>query len=576
MTTNAQAFLAAILSDLGVYVSWTKIDGNRSYNQCHTSIDSLASFILAEDAQGKTVYHACATYRDQRGVWNERRKKFEQRCQANAYGARAFWLDIDVGKGKPWATVPDAAEAVERFCYQTGFPVPIYVGSGSGLHVYWPLALTLNPTDWLPYALGLKELASQHGLNPDPTRTADIASVLRTPGTHNRKHAIAAPVQAGPVQGPYDLGLFTRLLQVKPLIAPASRPGTRATGLNAALVSPPVHQASYAERVADQCEQVGALRQTRGNLAEPLWYAALGVLSFCIDGDKFGHEWSSGYAQYTERETQDKLDRTKLLTGATTCAKFASLNSATCSACPFMGKITSPIVLGQNSLSPALITTLPQTAAIPDPPNQPLPKIPLPWKWSIRKQLVMEISRNDTDSEVLISEYPIFLDGVQTGEVQNSSFSYHFKQYLPHKGWIDIHIPAKTLMGSSGFAELFGRGAVIHDAKAFIAYVRAAVDMYHSQQGPRMRYDQFGWKSNDTAFLYGRRLYNASGSAEVIGSEEIKTRSQWLVPQRGGSLEGWSGAANALFQIGCEAQSFGLLCSFAAPLMRFQDRKSVV
>lgn len=38
-----------------------------------------------------------------------------------------------------------------------------------------------------------------------------------------------------------------------------------------------------------------------------------------------------------------------------------------------------------------------------------------------------------------------------------------------------------------------------------------------------------------------------------------------------GSLEDWSAAANMLFAAGCEAQSFMLLSSFAAPLMAFFD-----
>ena len=40
-----------------------------------------------------------------------------------------------------------------------------------------------TPETWARYAHGLKILCVKHGLHADPTRTADISSVLRTPGT---------------------------------------------------------------------------------------------------------------------------------------------------------------------------------------------------------------------------------------------------------------------------------------------------------------------------------------------------------------------------------------------------------
>src|SRR5262249_8163095 len=59
-------------------------------------------------------------------------------------------------------------------------------------------------------------------------------------------------------------------------------------------------------------------------------------------------EWSSGYEGYTERETQERLDRARsTLTGATTCARFHELNPEPCERCPHWGKINSPIGLGK-------------------------------------------------------------------------------------------------------------------------------------------------------------------------------------------------------------------------------------
>jgi hypothetical protein len=98
-----------------------------------------------------------------------------------------------------------------------------------------------------------------------------------------------------------------------------------------------------------------ALRDEKGCLPEPLWYAALGVLAFCEDGEELAHEWSSGFEGYTEPETKDRLDRAHTLTGATTCERFNGLNSAVCGACPHWRRIKSPIVLGQPAAEPVTI-----------------------------------------------------------------------------------------------------------------------------------------------------------------------------------------------------------------------------
>jgi hypothetical protein len=45
----------------------------------------------------------------------------------------------------------------------------------------------------------------------------------------------------------------------------------------------------YADTIADGCRQVDALRRS-GNISEPHWYAVLGVLARCEDGEVKAHE----------------------------------------------------------------------------------------------------------------------------------------------------------------------------------------------------------------------------------------------------------------------------------------------
>jgi hypothetical protein len=94
----------------------------------------------------------------------------------------------------------------------------------------------------------------------------------------------------------------------------------------------------FGEVIAEHCEQMRTLRDSKGRIREPLWHAALGVLAFCEDGERLAHEWSSGDERYTQQETQEYLERLRELSGATTCRRFHELNPQVCERCPFWGK----------------------------------------------------------------------------------------------------------------------------------------------------------------------------------------------------------------------------------------------
>lgn len=107
---------------------------------------------------------------------------------------RGFWLDIDVDpakaeQGQGYATLQEAMAAVKAFRIAARLPRPTHVvGSGGGLHVYWIVDAPIEPTQWQASAKMFKALTKSMGLLADPTRTADIASLMRVPGTFNFKN----------------------------------------------------------------------------------------------------------------------------------------------------------------------------------------------------------------------------------------------------------------------------------------------------------------------------------------------------------------------------------------------------
>lgn len=141
--------------------------------------------MAAEHSQaGDDVYFACAEYLTP-----------DSRKAENAAGARAFWLDIDCGEqkaaeGKGYATKDDGTAALRKFIIAAGLPDPTHIlDSGSGMHVYWALTTPLPVAEWRAVASQLKALTKSLGFLADPSRTADIASVLRVPGTLNHKYS---------------------------------------------------------------------------------------------------------------------------------------------------------------------------------------------------------------------------------------------------------------------------------------------------------------------------------------------------------------------------------------------------
>jgi hypothetical protein len=338
------------------------------------------------------------------------------------------------------------------------------------------------------------------------------------------------------------------------------------------------NEPNFTEPVTRACKQVAQLPLSHGKLSEPLWYAVIGVLSACTDGQRYAHAWSAGYGGYTYAETQSRLDRSKEF-GPTTCAKFESLNAAGCQGCPFRGRITSPIQLGRSRpvASAADMGNTREGHRVDGgsgedekEESQNYPSVPEPYK-IINRQLVFCHEKKEGEEKLeLISSYPIYLDAVQTGEVAGG-YSLSMKLKLPHEPLQSIIMSAKAFFSSSGLSEIAGQGVMVHNPDLFKNFVRASVDKWNGERKLERRYDQFGWKDEETAFLFGTNLYTATDVRTVIGSDEVQSRSQYLGPRRNGSIGGWSNAANQLFALGHEVQAFALLSSFAAPLMRFHS-----
>lgn len=152
-------------------------------NQSVKDINDAINHSFVNSNAGLDSYFAMAEYNTS-----------DNRTAANTSGAFGFWIDSDVGaekadSGKGYRTVEDAETALIKFCKDADLPEPTHiVNSGGGLHAYWAVSEFINHEPWRNFAGKFKTLTKSHGFLADPTRTADIASVLRVPGTYNYKY----------------------------------------------------------------------------------------------------------------------------------------------------------------------------------------------------------------------------------------------------------------------------------------------------------------------------------------------------------------------------------------------------
>ena len=189
---NTLEFFQAILPAEGTYfLALFKPGFDAPAHKAFDSLESMAEAVAKIEQTNPTwsTYHACASYK---GAFVERDGKKKYRVKENWDKAKSFWADIDCGEdkasdGKGYATKKEAATAIVNFCTKTGFPRPMFIDSGNGIHCYWPLSKAIPSDTWLRIAFALKSLFAHHGLLVDPSRTADFASILRPVGSYHKK-----------------------------------------------------------------------------------------------------------------------------------------------------------------------------------------------------------------------------------------------------------------------------------------------------------------------------------------------------------------------------------------------------
>jgi hypothetical protein len=294
----------------------------------HTFYDTNEDLLEAAETfekLGKNVYHGCATFKT--GI---------SRKGDNALAAKALWIDLDVGPKKPHATQKDAAISVEKFRTALGLQPPHLVKSGGGIHAYFPLAKGITAEQWQRLAATFAACLDHYGVQHDASRTQDIASILRIPGTSNYKTNPAKAVVLLRLGAEEPAGaLYAKLKAYATannlIIGAPTR--TKVKGkLQSELIGNKDYPPSYAHKIVKRCAVLREVAESGGDVNYDIWWRAMGVAKHTTEPDKVAEHWTRNRA----RTGHDKYDWQKTIAewwpGPTTCDGFRK-HSSKCSTC---------------------------------------------------------------------------------------------------------------------------------------------------------------------------------------------------------------------------------------------------
>lgn len=346
---NTAEFLHFVLPSQGIYFLAVPKNSGGFRQTPFNSTDKLASAALAASAKGKNAYFACSSFDKEEYADGD---KIKQRTIDNALFARSQWLDIDCGR-QYHGSQKEGLRALLDFCASTELPRPnVIINSGNGIHAYWVFDTDIPKEKWRRVSAAFKAIVAQKKFaTDDTTRTADISSILRPPGTVNDKTGKGLGVKDVKLIGQVNTAPVVFKDWVAHLVRLRDALGVQVTApvtankpnINSDLGGEPDYPPSSALTIAEHCKQIAAFAESRGaEQTEPVWRSCIGVVKRCIEGDALAHLWSSGHADYDANECQAKLDH--WTTGPTTCSKFRADNPPLCTGCAH--DVTSPICLG--------------------------------------------------------------------------------------------------------------------------------------------------------------------------------------------------------------------------------------
>ena len=160
--------------------------------------------------------------------------------------------------------------------------------------------------------------------------------LMRMPNTINDKSSKGLPpvdtyfIENGWREYDFDLVVKSRFLQVDPSDMYHDNVLARSYGK------------PDGKAVLAGCDFLKYCKDNPNDISEPQWYAMLGVLARLEKGKDLCHEYSGGYASYTQWKTDLKIEQALARSGPRLCKSIHNMWPG-CEDCAYNGKIKTPL-----------------------------------------------------------------------------------------------------------------------------------------------------------------------------------------------------------------------------------------
>ena len=292
----------------------------------------------------------------------------------------ALWVDIDIaGESHKKTSLPPTLDAAMKLIKEFPLLPSALIHSGYGLHGYWILKEPWefeSSEERQEAQLLLKSLeqtiryyAGQKGWDIDPI--ADLARVLRIPGTYNHKQKEPKEVEVLELndnrynpcdfeeyfidqQFNYDMKYHSKdnssvtqsdkkrnATDVKTELAP----GKSGSGSNNSFSSsnPGDYDYGSAALILENCYFIQYCQEQAATLSEPEWYAMVSNVARGEGGREMVHELSSPYPDYNQKETDKKINHAVTDGYPHTCAYIQKELAFTCKENGTSCSVTAPV-----------------------------------------------------------------------------------------------------------------------------------------------------------------------------------------------------------------------------------------
>jgi len=486
--------------------------------------DAVAAIQRFDKQPDMTVYYSVGKFANHGYTHEKSGKQRHHRYKHLATSFKTLALDLDCGPDKPYLTQREGWAALQAGLKAIGFPMPMVVASGNGIHCYWPLTVGVKSEHWEKASMALRMALEEHKVEIDVSKIHDASMVLRPVGTHHKKQMPWKEVKCMADCPDYEPAALFGLLKpwfnkMPTTVTRMSRPAgsKRSSVMSSLLDSGDIELGA----VAANCAQVAALVSSGGvndaagkPVEYPVWILGLQLARKCLDPEAAVVAMGAQHPKFDLSESLDKMNG--FTGGVPFCSTWESACSSGCAGCPRKGTITNP---GQ----------LNRTEAPAPPPGVDVIDLPKDYfvdNGKVWIDVEKEISSTAADGKkikstvlekTLVCPLEIYITGIFTDHGYSSTTATLYVKY-PLGNWKEHEMPLSTLSSPKDLLDYLTNKQVFFTSTATLertrTYFMNYLEMVQQQAPTGTDFVAFGWQE-DGSFLCGETLLGASTGNEA-------------------------------------------------------------